>query len=271
MNRAKNEKMKGDMSVDLSVNMWGFEDPRALSLQTQDWPPNLTAIKPAWVDVVQSFFKSKAGLELTMSLQKRMDEGAVIYPPKPLRLLEELSPEEVRVVILGQDPYHGPGQAEGLSFSVANGVKAPPSLMNIFKEIRRDLGHLPPPGLQASLMPWVQQGVFLLNQSLSVEANSPSSHAKLPWSVLTQALLSEVLSSKSPCVFMLWGLHAQKNLAHIEALAQKNAKDVLVLSCNHPSPLSALKGAHPFMGCGHFGESKRWLDQKGLHLDWSLS
>jgi uracil-DNA glycosylase len=255
----------------MNEDLWGYEDPWALALQTQDWPPRLKAIKPAWTPTVKSFFESKAGLELTAAVQKRLKQGAVIYPPKPLRLLEELSPEEVRVVILGQDPYHGPGQAEGLSFSVANGVKAPPSLMNIFKEIRRDLGHLPPLGLQASLMPWVQQGVFLLNQSLSVEAGRPSSHGKLPWSVLTQALLSEVLSSKSPCVFMLWGLHAQKNLAHIESLAQKSTKDVLVLSCNHPSPLSALKGAHPFIGCGHFGLAKRWLKLRGVHLDWSLS
>ena len=255
----------------MNEHLWGFGDPRALGLQKEDWPPNLNAIKPGWAQTLEGFFKSKPGLQLTRALQARLDAGAVIYPPKPLRLLEELSPQEVRVVILGQDPYHGPAQAEGLSFSVANGVKAPPSLMNIFKELRRDLGHLPPPGAQASLMPWVKEGVFLLNQSLSVEAGQPASHAKLPWSVLTQALLGKILSSKSACVLMLWGMHAQKNVAHIETLAKKNSKDLLVLTCNHPSPLSALKGAQPFIGCGHFGLAQRWLLQRGVHVEWRLS
>ena len=255
----------------MNEDFWGLGDPRALALQTEHWPPNLEAIKPAWRQRVEAFFTSKPGMDLVDAVQKRLDEGAVIYPPKPLRLLEELSPGEVRVVILGQDPYHGPGQAEGLSFSVAQGVKAPPSLMNIFKELRRDLGLLPPQATHASLMPWVKQGVFLLNQSLSVEAGKPASHAKLPWSVLTQSLLEEVLKPKSPCVFMLWGMHAQKNQGFIEQLAQKNGKDILVLSSHHPSPLSALKGAQPFMGCGHFGLAQSWLKQRGVSLDWDLS
>jgi len=240
-------------------------------LKTKDWPPSLGALKPAWRPLVKSFFGSHEGQVLLDEIRARLQAGAVIYPPKPLRLLEALDPSEVRVVILGQDPYHGPHQAEGLAFSVAHGVKAPPSLVNVFKELSRDLGLRPPQRTRASLMPWVRQGVFLLNQTLSVEAASPASHAHLPWSILTQQILKEIAFSSPPCVFMLWGMHAQKNQPLIERWAKKSAKEVLILSSNHPSPLSALKGEHPFIGCGHFGVGQRWLAQRGVKLDWVLA
>jgi len=239
-------------------------------LQAQDWPPDLLALRPAWRPLVQAFFESPEGQELIGAIRERLQRGEVIYPPRPLRLLELLEPSEVRVVILGQDPYHGPHQAEGLAFSVAHGLKAPPSLMNIFKELRRDLGYGPFEPQRASLMPWVRQGVFLLNQTLSVEDARPASHANLPWSNLTREILRAITLSPEPCVFMLWGMHAQRSQTLIEHWAKENKKEVLILTCNHPSPLSALKGEHPFIGCGHFGLSQRWLTQRGLKVEWTL-
>ena len=245
--------------------------PLGESLSAGDWPPKRAALKPRWSQVVGDFFRTELGQALERAVQEELDAGVVIYPPHPLRLLQALSPDEVRVVILGQDPYHGPGQAEGLSFSVANGVKAPPSLVNIFKELRRDLGWAPPQARQASLLPWVQRGVFLLNQTLTVRAASAASHAHLPWSALTQVILKEVMRSKGPTVVMLWGAHAQKSESDLALWAKAYQKDVLLLSANHPSPLSALRGEHPFMGCGHFGLAQRWLAQRGLEMDWRLS
>ena len=245
--------------------------PLGESLSASDWPPKRAALKPRWSQVVGDFFRTELGQALEKAVQEELDAGVVIYPPHPLRLLQALSPDEVRVVILGQDPYHGPGQAEGLSFSVSNGVKAPPSLVNIFKELQRDLGWAPPQARQASLLPWVQRGVFLLNQTLTVRAASAASHAHLPWSALTQVILEEVMRSKGPTVVMLWGAHAQKSESDLALWAKAYQKDVLLLSANHPSPLSALRGEHPFMGCGHFGLAQRWLAQRGLEMDWRLS
>jgi uracil-DNA glycosylase len=242
----------------------------AEGLSPRDWPPTLRSLKPIWAKVVGDFFRSESGVLLRVALQNELDAGRVIYPPHPLRLLQELSPSEVRVVILGQDPYHGPGQAEGLSFSVAHGVKAPPSLVNVFKELKRDLGQEPPAPLRASLMPWVKKGVFLLNQTLTVRAASAASHAQLPWSVLTKMILEEVMKSPSPTVVMLWGAHAQKSEEDLKLWSKVYQKEVLILSANHPSPLSALRGEQPFIGCGHFGQAKRWLAEKGLSLDWGL-
>ena len=245
--------------------------PLGESLSASDWPPKRAALKPLWAKVVGDFFRTESGDVLEKAVQKELDAGVVIYPPHPLRLLQALSPDEVRVVILGQDPYHGPGQAEGLSFSVANGVKAPPSLVNIFKELKRDLGWVPPSPYHASLMPWVEKGVFLLNQTLTVREASAASHAHLPWSALTKVILEEVMRSKGPAVVMLWGAHAQKSESDLALWAKAYQKDVLLLRANHPSPLSALRGEQPFIGCGHCGLAQRWLAQRGLAMDWHLS
>ena len=162
-----------------------------------------------------------------------------------------------RVVILGQDPYHGPGQAEGLSFSVPEGVPFPPSLRNIFKEIQRDLGKpFPPTG---SLVRWAEGGTLLLNAVLTVEDGQPASHANRGWEVLTDALIRTAAEDPSPKVFMLWGSYAQAKAPLIEAAGQ----DHLVLKANHPSPLSALKPPRPFIGCGHFSTAKAWLEARG--------
>ena len=219
-----------------------------LSADPADWP-----VAPGWQPLVQDFFASVAGRKLRGFLQARLDAGAAIFPPRPLRALELTPPEAVRVVILGQDPYHGRGQAEGLAFSVAPGVPLPPSLRNIFKELQRDLGTppsaFPQPG--GSLVKWAINGVLLLNTTLTVEEGQPASHSGQGWELLTDAVIRHVAQGQRPVVFMLWGSHAQAKRAVIP-----QDRGHLVLTANHPSPLSALRPPVPFIGCGHFGQAR---------------
>ena len=212
------------------------------------WP-----VAPGWQPLVDGFFASATGQGLLGFLQSRLDAGAVIFPPQPLRALQLTPPQAVRVVILGQDPYHGRGQAEGLAFSVAPGVRLPPSLRNIFKEMQRDLGTpLPPwPHPGGSLVTWAHNGVLLLNTCLTVEEGQAASHAGKGWEVLTDAVIHQVAHGERPVVFMLWGHHAQSKRALIAP-----GRGHLVLTSNHPSPLSALRPPVPFMGCGHFGQAR---------------
>ena len=215
-----------------------------------------------WREPVEAFLESATGRKLLAHLSQREAAGARIYPPRPFRALELTPLSEVRVVILGQDPYHGPGQAHGLAFSVNEGVKFPPSLRNIFKELQRDLGAAPP--MSGSLEPWARQGVLLLNTVLTVEEGAAASHAKRGWEALTDSLIAAVEREPSPKVFMLWGAHAQAKQGLIEG-----AGEHLVLSANHPSPLSALRPPVPFIGCGHFSDANRWLEERGLKgIDW---
>ncbi|MDP2093311.1 MAG: uracil-DNA glycosylase [Hydrogenophaga sp.] len=220
------------------------------------------ALQPGWVPIVEAFRASTEGARLQAFLRQRRAACAVIYPPQPLRALTLTAPEAVRVVILGQDPYHGPGQAEGLAFSVAPGVKLPPSLRNIFKELQRDLT-LPTP-THGSLVHWAEQGVLLLNTCLSVEDGQPASHAGQGWEALTDAVIQHCSQTGLPKVFLLWGAHAQKKAALIDS--RRHA----ILSANHPSPLSASRGPAPFLGCGHFGRVNRWLQaQHAEAIRWS--
>jgi uracil-DNA glycosylase len=216
-----------------------------------EWP-----VAPGWRPTTEAFFESPAGRKLLDFLKTRLAQGAVIFPPRPLRALELTPPDEVRVVILGQDPYHGRGQAEGLAFSVASGVALPPSLRNIFKELQRDLGTPPPafPAPGGSLVKWATHGVLLLNTCLTVEEALPASHAGKGWEVLTDTLIRQVSDGDHPVVFMLWGAHAQSKRALIDATRHK------VLVANHPSPLSALRPPLPFIGCGHFSQAREWRD-----------
>ena len=209
---------------------------------------------------MQDFFASAAGRKLLTFLQARLDAGAVIFPPRPLRALELTPPEEVRVVILGQDPYHGRGQAEGLAFSVAPDVALPPSLRNIFKELQRDLGTPPPvfPQPGGSLVKWATNGVLLLNTTLTVEEGQPASHSGQGWELLTDAVIRHVAQGQRPVVFMLWGSHAQAKRAVIP-----QDRGHLVLKANHPSPLSALRPPVPFIGCGHFGQAREFRERHG--------
>jgi uracil-DNA glycosylase len=217
--------------------------------------PAQWAVHPDWRAEVRKFFTSPAGLALTTFLQERLCAGATVYPPEPLRALALTPLSEVRVVILGQDPYHGAGQAEGLAFSVAPGVRLPPSLRNLFKELQRDLGV--PPAASGSLVRWASQGVLMLNTCLTVEAGQPASHAGRGWELLTDALIQRCSDDSQPKVFLLWGAHAQHKAALIDARRHR------VLRANHPSPLSASRGPLPFLGCGHFGEAARWLATQG--------
>ncbi len=220
--------------------------PRLTSADPSDWP-----VQPGWADLVSDFWASPRGRELRQFLEGRLAGGAVVYPPQPLRALDLTPPEAIRVVILGQDPYHGPGQAEGLAFSVAPGVKVPPSLRNMLQELQRDLA-VPVPA-DGSLVRWARQGVLLLNTGLTVEDGQPASHAGRGWEVLTDTVIRHCSETGKPKVFLLWGAHAQKKQPLIDAGRH------LVLSANHPSPLSARRGPVPFVGCGHFGLSNAWL------------
>lgn len=225
------------------------------------WEPGQWQLAAGWAPVVERFFAGETGRKLSAFLRERLAAGAVVYPPRPLRALEETPLGAVRAVILGQDPYHGPGQAEGLAFSVPDGVKPPPSLRNIFKELH--CGSEQPLPRSGSLLGWARSGVLLLNTSLTVEDGQPGSHAKKGWEQLTDALLQEVAQQASPCAYLLWGAHAQAKAGLIRAAAGQRGCDALVLQANHPSPLSALRPPIPFMGCGHFAQARDWLAARG--------
>ena len=223
--------------------------PRCASLQHAD--PARWAAHGSWQPVLQPFWASPVGAKLVQALAQRLQAGAVVYPPEPLRALALTPLDDVRVVILGQDPYHGPGQAEGLAFSVAPGVRAPPSLRNIYQEAARDPGGVVPG--HGSLVSWAQQGVLLLNTCLTVEEGVAASHARLGWEVLTDALIAACSAQGRAKAFLLWGAHAQARAPLIDASRH------LVLQANHPSPLSARRPPVPFVGCGHFAQVNRWL------------
>lgn len=225
--------------------------------QLDGWTPQQWPLAEGWRPVVEEFLASQEGQSLARFIQARLDAGAVIYPPQPLRALELTPLNGVHAVVLGQDPYHGAGQAEGLAFSVADGVKHPPSLRNIFLE----LGCKPDSG---SLLQWARNGVLLLNGCLTVEDGQPASHAKKGWESLTDRLLGLVAATASPCVYLLWGAHAQAKAALIERIAAEHGREVLILQANHPSPLSARRPPVPFLGCGHFSQARRWLAERGV-------
>jgi uracil-DNA glycosylase len=233
------------------------EPTQLTSAAPADWP-----VAAGWQPLVERFFASATGTRLLEFLRGRLEAGAAVFPPRPLRALELTPPEAVRVVILGQDPYHGRGQAEGLAFSVAPGVPLPPSLRNIFKELQRDLGTPPPafPQPGGSLVNWATHGVLLLNTCLTVEEGQPASHSGQGWEVLTDDVIRHVSASQRPVVFMLWGAHAQGKRALIDASRHQ------VLLANHPSPLSATRPPLPFIGCGHFGQAKVWKDAQAVSV-----
>jgi uracil-DNA glycosylase len=231
---------------------FGSAEDRLLRWEPGQWP-----LAAGWRPVVDAFLDSEAGRRLAAFLQQRLDAGAVVYPPRPLRALEETPLSGVRAVVLGQDPYHGRGQAEGLAFSVARGVPLPPSLRNIFRELGCN-GEL-----SGSLLPWARQGVLLLNTCLTVEEGAPASHARKGWEQLTDALLATVAAQASPCVYLLWGAHAQAKAGLIREAADRNGCDILLLQANHPSPLSARRPPVPFLGCGHFAQACEWLADRG--------
>lgn len=215
-----------------------------------------------WADVLgdektQPYFKS-----ILQFLEQEKAAGKTIYPAQNelFNAFKETPYEQVKVVILGQDPYHGPGQAHGLSFSVKLGVKPPPSLKNIFQELKNDL-NLPIPN-HGCLQKWANQGVLLLNTSLSVEQNQPQSHSKIGWTTFTDNVIKKLNHHARPLVFLLWGAHAKNKSVLI------HDKKHLVLTAAHPSPFSVHQG---FFGCRHFSKANAFLVAQGREpIDWSL-
>jgi len=222
----------------------------------------LDGVPADWQRVIQPWRDSAAGQGLVDFVDRRVAEGAVVFPPEPLRALGLTPLAQVRVLILGQDPYHGAGQAHGLAFSVPAGVALPPSLRNIVKELRTGLGVAPPTG---DLSGWAAQGVLLLNTTLTVEESQPASHARRGWEPLTERIVRAVAERRRPCVYLLWGAHAQQ---FAPLLREEGGPDALVLCSNHPSPLSARRPPVPFLGNGHFAAAQRHLAAHGGPIDW---
>jgi len=207
-----------------------------------------------WAPVVAAWQATDAGCRLLDFIEARQAAGAMVYPAAVLQALHLTPREAVRVVVLGQDPYHGPGQAEGLAFSVPAGQKRPPSLRNIDVELARDLG-LPAPA-HGHLAGWARQGVLLLNTTLTVEDGQPGAHARRGWEALTDALIAATAADAGDKVYLLWGAHAQAKAGLITAAGGGRHA---VLQANHPSPLSARRPPQPFIGCGHFGRVQAFL------------
>ncbi|MEZ1315917.1 uracil-DNA glycosylase [Pseudomonas fluorescens] len=219
-------------------------------------------LEPSWKEALRAEFDQPYMAELRNFLQQERAAGKEIYPPGPLifNALNSTPLDKVKVVILGQDPYHGPGQAHGLCFSVQPGVPAPPSLVNIYKELKRDLNiDIPNHGY---LQSWADQGVLMLNTTMTVERANANAHKDKGWQFFTDRII-EVVSQQQPhLVFMLWGSHAQSKQKLIDATKH------LVLTSVHPSPLSAYRG---FLGCGHFSRTNKFLEQNGeTPIEWRL-
>lgn len=219
-------------------------------------------LEPSWKARVGAWFERPEMIALAQFLRAEKQAGKVIYPrgSRIFAALDTTPFDAVRVVILGQDPYHGPGQAHGLCFSVLPGVPVPPSLENIFKEIERDL-RIPRPD-HGCLVPWARRGVLLLNSVLTVERNKPGSHAGKGWEGFTDACIDALNREREGLVFLLWGSYAQAKGKLIDLRRHR------VLKAPHPSPLSAHRG---FIGCGHFSRTNDYLRERGQEpIDWSL-
>ncbi|HUS03681.1 MAG TPA: uracil-DNA glycosylase [Chitinophagaceae bacterium] len=220
-------------------------------------------IEESWKDVLKDEFTKDYFFQIVTFIKTEKAAGKIIYPPGALMFnaFEKTPFDKVKVVLLGQDPYHNPGQAHGLSFSVPNGVVKPPSLINIFKELQSDLGISP--AADGNLEKWAVQGVLLLNASLTVRKNEPGSHSKIGWIDFTGAVIKKISEEKKGVVFLLWGKFAQDKHVLIDETKHH------VLKAAHPSPFSADKG---FFGCRHFSKANEFLMKEGLQpIDWKLN
>lgn len=219
-------------------------------------------LHPQWLDVLSAEFEKDYMLALRTFLLERRVHGAVIYPSASrwFAALDATPFDAVRVVIIGQDPYHGPGQAHGLCFSVLPDVQVPPSLANIYKEINRDLS-IPKPN-HGCLISWARQGVLLLNATLTVEKGHAGSHQGKGWEQFTDQIIHQLNQHREGLVFLLWGGFAQKKATMIDPNKH------LILNSPHPSPLSAHRG---FFGCGHFSAANDYLTKRGFQpIDWQI-
>ena len=219
-------------------------------------------IEASWKEVLKDEFKKDYFQQIAAHLKIEKAAGKTIYPPGGLifHAFDTTPFDKVKVVLLGQDPYHGPGQAHGLAFSVQPGVPPPPSLVNIYKEMNKDLGL--PIASHGYLEAWAKQGVFLLNASLTVRAGEPLSHAKIGWHQFTDRVIEKISDEKKNVVFLLWGRSAQDKQALIDETKH------CVLKAAHPSPFSADKG---FFGCKHFSKTNDYLVKNGIDpIDWKL-
>jgi uracil-DNA glycosylase len=216
-------------------------------------------IEPSWKSRLSGEFEKPYFQQLTEFIKSEYLAGTVYPPGKEIfKAFDSCDFDQVKVVILGQDPYHGPGQANGLCFSVREGIRMPPSLINIFKEIHNDLG-IPMPR-SGDLERWARQGVLLLNATLTVRASLPGSHQNKGWELFTDAVIKTLSAEKQHIVFLLWGAYAQKKGEMIDRARH------LVLMSAHPSPFSADRG---FFGCKHFSKANAYLRSKGLNeIDW---
>ncbi len=222
----------------------------------------MVKIEDSWKEVLKDEFKKTYFKQIVDHLKTEKEQGKTIYPPGSLifNAFEKTPIDDVKVVILGQDPYHGPKQAMGLSFSVSESVVPPPSLINIFKELHTDVG-IPIPE-KGDLTKWAKQGVLLLNASLTVRPGEPMSHSKIGWHIFTNSVISKISVLKENVVFLLWGKFAQEK---IELIAVKKHH---ILKAAHPSPLSAHNG---FFGCNHFSKTNNYLMKHNLNpIDWAL-
>jgi len=228
---------------------------------TDDVSPSIQ-LEPSWKARIGDWLLRPEMRELSAFLRQRKAAGAHVFPPGPqiFAAFDATPFEQVKVVVLGQDPYHGYGQAHGLSFSVMPGVPVPPSLLNIYKEIEADLG-LPRPD-HGCLLPWAQRGVLLLNAVLTVEESAAGSHQGRGWEGFTDHVVETLNQQREGLVFLLWGAYAQKKGKVIDTRRHR------VLRAPHPSPLSAHRG---FLGCGHFSAANEYLRRTGqTAIDWSL-
>jgi uracil-DNA glycosylase len=219
-------------------------------------------IEASWKEVLKQEFVKPYFLQIVTFLKTERAAGKIIYPPGSLifHAFDKTPFSNVKAVILGQDPYHGKGQAQGLSFSVPNGVKPPPSLDNIYKELQSDIG-VPIPA-HGNLEHWAQQGVLLLNASLTVRAGEPNSHSKCGWMDFTDMVIRKISDQKKNVVFLLWGKFAQEKQVLVDETKH------LVLKAAHPSPYSANAG---FFGCRHFSKTNEYLTKNGIDpVDWKL-
>lgn len=223
-------------------------------------------METSWLDRLAPEFEKPSMRQLEAFLKKEIASGCTIYPSFELifNAFCQTPFNEVRVVIMGQDPYHGPGQAHGLSFSVPKGIPQPPSLQNIFKELKKDLNIPPPP--HGCLMDWAERGILLLNATLTVREGEPRSHYGRGWERFTDRVIELLCSRKDPLVFLLWGKSALEKFQQIQASREKTPH--LILTAAHPSPLSAHSG---FFGCSHFSMANDFFKSIGKEpIDWKI-